>query len=321
LNPSYDIKDYTFKGKFYTVTEFVRALQYFFHKFGFLYQSLGIPNNVGDIPIAVLPADRPAYRQNFAKEMKAQDGATEVGWGARDDEANLVTVSTDSDSRLKFILTPKFADNFFIEVSENMQKALGLPPQIFKFEIDPADLGPGEANPFTQSTADHTLLDPADNTSFDILSGVDLVIESTTSHAELTQFSLRALDTRLSVDVTCIGVPISNKITSISGKEEHEHILARFWLSDFKSLETRNKLTDEGFHSVLKLAEKSVLGLEDLTRGRLGGGETNYLKPASIQYIRVKLETRYMEDGVVITQPTKMNAGFWTLKLVFIKKT
>ena len=251
--------------------------------------------------------------------MKAQDGATEVGWGARDDEANLVTVSTDSDSRLKFILTPKFADNFFIEVSENMQKALGLPPQIFKFEIDPADLGPGEANPFTH--ANHRLLDPPNAGGIVLFNLAEVKTETTTSHAELTQFSLRALDTRLSVDVTCIGVPISNKITSISGKEEHEHILARFWLSDFKSLETRNKLTDEGFHSVMKLAEKSVLGLEDLTRGRLGGGETNYLKPASIQYIRVKLETRYMEDGVVRTQPTKMNAGFWTLKLVFIKKT
>ena len=106
----------------------------------------------------------------------------------------------------------------------------------------------------------------------------------------------------------------------MNGKETHEFMLARFWLSDYKRLETQNKLTDNGFNEILQLTEKSILGLEDLTKGNIGC-ETNYLKPGNIQFIRVKLETRYLERGIVVTKPTRMDAGFWTLKLIFIKKT
>ena len=80
----YDPKDYEFKGKFFTLIEFVASLQNFFHRFGFMYQALGVTENqIGDIPNAV--ANKQTAPLNFYREFEEEKvggrGERECGVG------------------------------------------------------------------------------------------------------------------------------------------------------------------------------------------------------------------------------------------------
>ena len=61
------------------------------------------------------------------------------------------------------------------------------------------------------------------------------------------------------------------------------------------------------------------LGLEDLCRNN-PNAVSNFLLPGEIRQCTFKLETRYINDGVITKQPTDMEQGFWSLKLLFSKK-
>jgi len=319
----YDPKDYTFRGSFFTVTEFVDQLQRFFHKFGFMQQHLGVTvNEIGDLP-SHLVVNKNTAPVNFFRdfdEEKAGGGSINVGWVARVNQSNLVNASVDSDGHLKFILSSKFADNFFIEVSPNMQTVLGLPRCIYQYTDEDDDIF---------NDTNYELLVVPENAvpaQSDIFRDPyiperepNVQVPGQPFYIKVSDHSIRGLDTRLSLDVGVDGIHLSNKISSQNGKETHEHLLARFWLADYKEISTENLFSDTQFLPQMRLTETTVLGLQDLTRGNQGC-ETNYLKPGPVQFIRVRLDTRYLENGVVSTYPTKMDAGYFTLKLVFIKK-
>ena len=130
--------------------------------------------------------------------------------------------------------------------------------------------------------------------------------------------ALHSLDERLSVDVQ-ITLPISNKIFSKDGGEEHEFIVARFPLNDYNKFETTLESTPEAVTDNVIVREDVNVGLEDLTR-KSPSSSAIHLLPGTIQQINVQLQTRYYSDGKVVSSPTKMEHGFWTIKLLFGKK-
>ena len=307
----YQASDYEFSGTFHTATEFMRALQRWLHRFGWLFQKMSVPQLLGALPAPLAGGDRATTNLNFFREFpeeKAAGGFDDVGWGTRPDAANLVNVTLDTDSRVQFILEPIFAQNFYIEVSTHMQQMLGLSDSLFHI------VDGGGALYSNESANNVGLYD--DLGAF--LPVVNNRVANTVVYSTLSDYSLRNIDTRMTLDVTCT-FPASSKISSVNGVEQREYVLARFWLNDVKKLETICKFTDEGFSSVSKLREFSALGLEDLTRGN-PNTESNFLLPGSIRLVKLKLETRYHENGQIVVKPTEVGSGFWTLKLLFTKK-
>jgi hypothetical protein len=151
-----------------------------------------------------------------------------------------------------------------------------------------------------------------------IQAGAVTRIESTQVLKILSTNAVNNVDTRLSLDVVAT-FPNSAKITVVSGKETREYVLGRFILNDYKRFETVTSFDDDGLTGVTKIREHTVVGLEDLTRGD-PDVSSNFLLPGSIQLIKLRLETRFYEDSQIVTKPTLLDGGFWTIKLLFSKK-
>ena len=103
--------------------------------------------------------------------------------------------------------------------------------------------------------------------------------------------------------------PLSNTISVVDGVPEHEYLLARFPLSDYKRFETDLKYTDNGISDETVISEDINVGLEDLTRGN-PNITTVYLLPGNLQQVNLQLWTRYYNDGVVSRKETDMTNGF-----------
>jgi hypothetical protein len=187
-----------------------------------------------------------------------------------------------------------------------MQEMLGLAPQIFSFYD----------NAVTFSDATGQALFQAGTQNF--INDVNNRIITAHEIVRITGFSVDELDSRLSLDIQCT-FPNSNKISVLNGKEEHEYILARFILNDYKTFKTNTISDDNGIRGTRSITENMVIGLEDLTRGN-PNVESNFLLPGSIRQFQIGLFSRYFEGGKIITKKTDVEDGFWSLKLLFSKK-
>jgi len=187
-----------------------------------------------------------------------------------------------------------------------MQTLLGLPRAIFNYTTI------AHAN---RNSSAHILVQ--DNGTLDL--GVIGRLENPAVFAHTSTYSVRDLDTRMSIDISCT-FPNASKMSFLNGVENKEYVLGRFWLNDYKKLETKQQFNDDGFTGKLDLQESSILGLEDLARGN-PGVETNFLLPGNIQLVKLKLNTRYFEGDKIITRDTVVGPGFWSLKMLFTKKT
>jgi len=314
----YRQSDYEFSGTFHSVSDFVYRLQQFFHRFGFLFYKLSVPNLVGPNP-AVLPAGQKATAPlNFYKNFQTPDGTqlhgtSNIGWSqsqavrkAAGQSENLCTAGINANNKLEFILSPSFLANFYIEVSAGMQEMLGLAPQIFSFYD----------NAVTYSDATGQALFQAGTQNF--VNDIDNRIITANEIVRITRFSVDELDSRLSLDIQCT-FPNSNKISVFNGKEEHEYILARFIMNDYKTFKTNTISDDNGIRGTRSITESMVIGLENLTRGN-PNVESNFLLPGSFRQFQIGLFSRYFEGGKIITKKTDVEDGFWSLKLLFSKK-
>jgi hypothetical protein len=253
-------------------------------------------------------AQIPTTNLNFTSDfmMPVNGVQTNVGWSQSLNEGNFVNASLTSDNRLIFTLDPIFCSNFYIEVSPIMQNRLGLPPQIFCL----SDLA-GNLN-----THD-------DSSLFTDAGGV-FIDETVGRYAPLvefrnkSQFSVNELDDRLSLDVICT-FPNSNKIMVLNGKEEHEYVLGRFNLNDYKRFETVAESNDNGLTGRIGIRENMFAGLENLTRGN-PDIESNFLLPGEIQLVKLKLMIRYFQNGKILSKAADLGNGFWYLTLMFSKK-
>ena len=133
-----------------------------------------------------------------------------------------------------------------------------------------------------------------------------------------SQFAIENLDERLSLDLQ-MTIPISNKIISVDGQEEHEHILARFPYNNMKKFTTKLVQTDVEMEDSVIIDESFGAGLVDLTLEN-PNYESNHLLNGDIQQLGISLFTRYYENGKIERIKTDMNDGLWVLRLVFAKK-
>ena len=132
--------------------------------------------------------------------------------------------------------------------------------------------------------------------------------------------SIFLLDSRLSIDVTCT-IPHSNIITSTDSKEEHDHILARFDLSDYLDNSGGNRMRNDLLMTTLTFNDKLQVGPTDLVKGAKHFQAVSLL-PGIIHSINTALFVRYIEDGEINSYPLTVNeTEFWRMVLVFTKKT
>ena len=291
-------------------------LQEFSHRFGYLFYRLSLPAGdlVGANPTALPEGQKVTAPLNFFKHFQTPDagqvhGTANVGWSQSPNQANLCSVSVNSDNKLEFVLTRLFLANFYIQVSDNMQEMLGLSPEIFSF-YDGADTFSN-----TQEE-DNSPFNPGGSLFINEVENREITVGA--SIKQVSRFSVNDLDSRLSLDVVCT-FPNSNKITAFNGKEEHEYVLARFILNDYKSFKTTTFSDNDGLLGTRSVSENMTIGLENLTRGN-PNVESNFLLPGSIQLFKLALSTRYFEGGKIVTKPTDLDDGFWSLKLLFSKK-
>jgi len=306
--------DYQFSGRFHSVSDFIFRLQQFFHRFGFLFQKLSIPALIGVNATALPAGQQNTANLNFYKNFQAPDagaahGTSNVGWSQSPDNANICAVGVNSDNELEFVLKPIFLDNFYIEVSPGLQEVFGMNPQLFSFfdGFDTySDVQQADNLLFVAGT--EAFIDDVENRQITVGDGI----------IRMSPFTVDQLDTRLSIDVVCT-FPNSTKITCFNGKESHEYVLARFVIADYKSFRTNTLSNDDGILGTRSITETMTIGLEDMTRGN-PDTESNFLLPGSIQQFHISLFTRYFEGGKIITKPTDLDDGFWSLKLLFSKK-
>ena len=130
---------------------------------------------------------------------------------------------------------------------------------------------------------------------------------------------MRELDDRLSLDLVST-FPASRKINILDGVEQHDYILARFDLSDYKEFRSVTTQDPDTMSSSVEITETYEAGLENMTRGN-PDYESNLLLNGSLQQIHLMLFTRYLENGVIKRVKAEMNDGFWHCRILFSKKT
>ena len=104
-----------------------------------------------------------------------------------------------------------------------------------------------------------------------------------------------------------------------NGRESHEHLLARFWYEDIAQFDTSQRYRVDGKSKNVNTRERSVLGLQSLTKGSTHS-EAVFTLPGQIQLIKLKLEARYLEGGTVTTSAIDIDQGMWSIGLRFDKK-
>ena len=267
----------------FSTIEFLRQAQQFFHKFGFIVRTIGVDGtgNDGTLDAAGRAQGFPFLKHNYV-------GVNDRGWHTLADQGRMVTCKIKSDGVFQIEMQPDFAANFYIRVGETHQRLLGFDEIISAGEVFAAGGNfaaiPAVPNPISRDA----------------------------------QNALHSLDERLSIDVWAT-IPISTKIFSLDGAEEHEHLLVRFPINDYNRFDTVLESTPEAITGVVVVREDVNVGLEDLTR-KSPSSSALFMLPGTVQEINIRLFTRYFRDGKIVLTPTVMKDGFWSLKLLFGKK-
>ena len=289
-----------------------QQIEVFFHQFGFRARTLG--SNFIE-PTSVLHQFVPFIKENLVAvepdSEEEEEGGDPVlfedrGWGALADEGRLVKFKLLPDGRFSLDLHSDFSSNFYIRVGPQTQKITGFPEFLFVTEDDGGNTFTsvdGLDQLFTFGFIDQLF-------TYDAYVGTDFEFQSS--------YSFNAFDHRLSLDVIAT-FPLSNRISVVDGKEEHEYILARFPLADYKRFETDLIMTDAGISNETSVTEDVNVGLEDLARGNPDITSV-FLLPGNIQQLNMQLWTRYYKEGVISRKETDMARGFWSAKLLFSKK-
>ena len=296
--------------KHYSAMGLALQLEEFFHKFGFLVRKPGSDRIF--VPFQIKPLV-PFIKTNLVLQEPDSDDSDadsdappqylDKGWGALNGSERIIKFNILPDGRFALVFTPEFSSNFYIKVGAQTQIYTGLPEFLFVTQFGP--------DSFTAEDGVEELIEPATGL-------FRYPPEVTTQYKYQSLFSFNTFDRRLSLDVVAT-FPLSNTISVVDGVPEHEYLLARFPLSDYKRFETDLKYTDNGISDETVISEDINVGLEDLTRGN-PNITTVYLLPGNLQQVNLQLWTRYYNDGVVSRKETDMTNGFWSTKLLFSKK-
>ena len=290
---------------YHSAIEFLRQAQIFFHKFGFLVRKLGVAGINGELDAAGRALGYPFFEQHYDGTRTDNNQPYDGGWGDIDDKGRMISCKLKSDGTIRIVMTAEFANAFYVVVGEDTQRLLGLNPTLYVVL---------QADDTYSTTAPLFVIAPPAPTIF-----AD-VADDTVEQGMFfdSRNALHSLDERLSIDVIAT-LPLSNKVFAKNGKEEHEYILARFPINDYNRFETTLESTPESVTDNVIVREDINVGLEDLTR-KSPSSSSVFLLPGTIQQINIQLYTRYFINGTVVSSPTKMEFGFWKLKLLFGKK-
>ena len=295
---------------YHSTIEFLRQAQQFFHKFTFLVRTIGAAGLQGTDENGVLRANLTQAERTDGYPFIKNNwfGNTNRGWAWLTDgwsmqEVNkLVQCRMMSDGVFELMMSPAFANNFYIQVGVETRRLLGFDEHVFAVAL---------ANGNITFAEDLLVGAPATFNPL-VANNIARPVQQKSKNA------LHQLDERMSLDVIAT-LPISNKIISVDGDEEHEYILARFPLNDYNRFDTKLEGTDDRITDNIMVVEEVNVGLEDMTQNSPSSSAI-YLLPGTIQEINFQLRTRYYSDNTVKTERTNMNNGFWTITLLFGKK-
>jgi len=290
---------------YFSVCDLALQLETFFKRFSYIVRRQGANNIVGDIDAAYLATTQfPFVKHN---NVEGDDD----GWGAIEltEELKYPTICKfvmNADGTFTISVTDEFVQNFYIRVGEQTQIKTGFPEFMYISNIDGVDVSFADFEVPTDGLFDNAGL---------FVASANVIDFEFEFH---TEFSMTAFDERLSIDVQAT-FPISNSISVVDGVEEHEFILARFPLSDYKRFDTDLIGDDVQLSDFVQITEDVNVGLEDLARGN-PNITSIYLLPGSIRQVTIELFTRYYVNGLVRRVATDMTQGFWSLKMIFSKK-
>ena len=299
--PYIDIAERTFRPqRCKNVMDYFAQLQKFFKQYSHVFRrTVTLIEALGADPhdYSVLPNDS----INFL--MQEFIGGVNVGFGGKVDA---VSVRLDSTLRVVLKCTPGFLRHFYIKINSSVATALNLPTELFSVDI----LG---AN-YTAPQPDQPLLN-----ALGILNAhyLNVIAAPATNKLFTSVFTLNALDFRKSLDVW-VSMPIANHIECLNGKEELQHTIARFDLTNMKKFETSYTIGSEGF----SVHEHFASGMENLTRQN-PDFEGIHMMPGILQAVNVRLLSRWFDKSTkkLISQDSDLTDGLWHLRLLFSKKT
>jgi len=291
----------------YSLVGLAQQLQQFFHKFGFILRRIGSAR-LGNVPGKLIFIKHNPVRKTFEEGDPIDEFGNAIplyddhGWGGMHDEGKTIQFRLLPDGRFAMEFTAEFSSNFYIVVGEKTQKITGFPETMFVTQFG--------VHTFTADDGLDHLYDDLDLFENPPDVDVNITFESL--------YSFNSFDHRLTLD--CVATfPLSNTISVVNGKEEHEFLLSRFPLVDFKRFETDLKMSDSGISNEVLIFEDVNVGLEDLSRGNPNIA-TVFLLPGNIQQVNLQLWTRYYNEGKIDRVKTDMSRGFWSTKLLFSKK-
>ena len=301
----------------FSVLGLALQMRRFFHRFSWRVRNLGSlrmdPTDGANHP-KVLPYMKTNYTDPQGQPPVSQDRGYAAPAYADDgqDHLRLVEFSVLADGAFQLRLHPEFSSNFYIELSARAAELTGLEQFVF-VTTD------GNGDTHTGGTENLFATNPAGNLVFTN----DYPVVVTRNFKSL--YSLASFDRRVSLDVVAT-FPLSNSIFFGNGKEQHDFILARFPLSDYKRLDATVTTEEDQLRSEVILEEDVNIGLEDLARGNPNVTSV-YLLPGDIRQVNLQLWTRYLRTGsdferlgLVERVKTDMEYGFWSTKLLFSKK-
>jgi len=282
--------------------DYFSQIQTFFKQYSHIYRrTREIIQALGGLPdYSVLPN---ATSINFLKQEFL--GGVNVGFGGKVDE---VSVRLDSTLRLVFKCTPDFLQHFYIKVNPSIATAFNLPTELFS-----VDIGFPAVN-YTAPQPNQPLLNALGALNAHYLNPI---AAPATEKLFTSVFTLNALDFRKSLDVW-VSMPIANHIECLNGKEELQHTIARFDLSNIKKFETTYTIGSEDF----SVHENFASGMENLTRQN-PDFEGIHMMAGILQAVNIRLLSRWFDKSTkkTISQDSDLTDGLWHLRLLFSKKT
>ena len=310
-------EDYIFTPQnCFTVCEYVVQLQEFFRKFSFLFWRYGIGSDINyDIQgvgqQAFITTDFHQHPFNYVQRNNVlEDGELfDEGYLHSEEQFDpLCSCFLGADLKIYIHLHPVFLGNFFIHCSDDFVTKMGFSQYIFAYSAggvvykSPGDYlfqeGPALAGGYPPVVHAHTIPENDYTWSSDA--------------------TIRALDERVSLDVVCT-FPTSRKISVLDGIEQHEFLLARFDLGNYKQFRSVTSQSSDQMLGTVQIEETFMAGIENLTRGN-SNFESNLLLPGSIHQVHLMLYTRFRENGIIKRVKTEMEDAFWHIRMLFSKK-
>ena len=324
--------------KCYSVIEYIRQLQEFFHRFSNLILTLGYRTRVGGGDTKYMPgfpaslvtriygADPgvtlPIYRQqnvNFTKSYAWNDFNNGVyiqrGFGEviHYDEpteydyrgGHIVSASLNTNKKIVIQFTKAFAFNFYLKLSDSFVRRTAFDQYLFKAWI-PAII------------PENTQLFLPDGVTFSFDLNNRVIPPASFQFGSIN--TIDSLDERVSIDIVSV-FPTSSKIESLDETESHEILLGRFPLKESISFRNTEKSDVSGSVNQSEISEIFVSGMRNLTSHN-PYFESNHFLNGDIRQIIIQLYTRYWnrETKKFRRVQTDCQDACWILNLLFSKK-